>query len=92
MTILKENVSFGDAIEAAKQGQVIARSGWNGKNMYLFYVHPEQWSYQVKPTICNNHSRLPFIAMCTATGAVVPWLASQTDVLANDWTVLEPAE
>lgn len=67
--------TFGWAVEALKAGQRVTRSGWNGKGMWLGLQRPD------------SHSKmsLPYIYMKTAQGDLVPWLASQTDVLAEDW-------
>lgn len=70
--------SFGDAILALKAGQRVARDGWNGKNMWLGLQVPD----------ANSKMGLPYIYMSTVSGQLVPWLASQTDVLANDWVIL----
>lgn len=85
-------MNFGEAIEALKQGAKIARQGWNGKEMFLFYNNGRLNS------ICNKAIAegiiydilevSPFILMKTADNKLVPWLASQTDVLAEDWTIL----
>ena len=74
--------TFGDAVYLLKQGKAVARAGWNGKGMYLVLVHPDQ--YQVD-TFFENLPNDPWIGMRTATGSLVPWLASQTDALAEDW-------
>jgi len=85
--------SFGRAIEALKQGKKVARQGWNGKNIFLYYV-PEN-SYPALTDIAKEafpEGLVPYgayIAMKTAQGNVVPWLASQTDVLAEDWCTVE---
>lgn len=73
------NMNFGQAIEALKQGKKVARAGWNGKGMHLELQRP------------NAHSKmtLPYIYMYTAQGNNVPWLASQTDMLSEDWTTVE---
>ena len=70
-------VNFGEAIEALKIGDIVARTGWNGKNMYLELQVPD------------THSKmsLPYIYMRTAQGDLVPWLASQTDILSEDWVI-----
>lgn len=72
-------LSFGHAIRVLKDGKRVARAGWNGKNMWLALQVPNE---QSKMT-------LPYIYMCTAQGDLVPWLASQTDVLADDWQLVE---
>jgi hypothetical protein len=68
--------TFGDAVEALKRGRFVRRSGWNGKGMWLG-MNP-----QTMPRI------LPYIFMSTVTGDIVPWLASQTDMLAEDWELV----
>lgn len=88
-----ENMTFGMAVEALKAGQMVARKGWNGKAMFLFLVPGSTFHVNRPPllgiypegTEINYHAH---IDMKTATGEVVPWLASQTDVLANDWEVV----
>lgn len=76
-------MNFGEAIAALKDGKRVARSGWNGKGMWLSLVKASEWS---APGIEN---RLPWIGMETATGDFVPWLASQTDMLAEDWSLVQ---
>jgi len=78
------HVNFGDAIAAVKIGHRISRAGWNGKGMFVFLV--KTWTFTDGKT--DNQPLLPFLAMQTVTGAQVPWLASQTDILAEDWTIL----
>ncbi len=81
---------FAGALSALKSGRCVAREGWNGKGMYLFLV-PQDGYMITKMTTHPDHSGLAngaFIAMKTADNKVVPWLASQTDILADDWRVL----
>ena len=78
-----DGMTFGVAIDALHLDQKVCRAGWNGKGMYLFLVKGSEWTFTNGKN--DNHPLLPFIAMKTATGEVVPWLASQTDVLARDW-------
>jgi hypothetical protein len=86
-------LDFGEAIRAIKQGFKIARTGWNGKGMFLYYV-PEN-TYPAITEIAKKefpNGQVPYgayIAMKTAQNNVVPWLASQTDVLAEDWIIIE---
>ena len=85
---------FGLAVEAVKKGKKIARAGWNGKGMFLFLVPGSTFKVNRAPllgiypegTEINYHAH---IDMKTADGTIVPWLASQTDVLADDWIVVE---
>lgn len=74
-----KNLTFGSAIEQLKNGKKVTRSGWNGKGMYLELQRPDQ----------HSKMTLPYIFMFTACRNRVPWLASQTDVLSEDWEVLE---
>lgn len=80
--------SFSLALAALKKGHRVCRSGWNGKGMYLKYIGPHDYSVNV-----NVYDGLwyaaPWIGMKTADNGFVPWLASQTDLLAEDWDVLE---
>ena len=82
-------LTFSQALEHLKNGLKMQRVGWNGKGMYLFYV--EESSYKISPSTKPSHSQvndLPYAAclfMKTADNKLVPWLASQTDILANDW-------
>jgi len=71
-------MNFGDAISALKQGKRVSRAGWNGKGMWLELQVPD------------THSKmtLPYIFMKTADNHQVPWLASQTDMLGEDWGVV----
>ena len=68
---------FDAAIVALKEGKRVTRKGWNGQGMWLSLVLPAE----------QNH--LPYIQMSTVNGQLVPWLASQTDMLANDWMIVE---
>ena len=76
-------MDFGSALQALKQEMRVARSGWNGKGMWLSQVKAESWSH-----ISATYETLPFIAMKTADHKYVPWLASQTDMLAEDWELV----
>lgn len=70
--------SFSEALLALKAGERVSRQGWNGKGMWLALQTPTETSKMT----------LPYIYMKTADDQLVPWLASQTDILANDWAVL----
>lgn len=71
-------LNFGEALAALKVGGKVARRGWNGKGMWIRIQEPHY----------ENSMTLPFIYMKTADENLVPWLASQTDLLAEDWEVL----
>jgi hypothetical protein len=89
-------MNFGDALAALKQGSRVARHGWNGKGMFLYYVPAAAY-----PAKRNTNGTMigmfpddmvpygAYLAMKTAQNNVVPWLASQTDVLAEDWDIVE---
>lgn len=82
-------MDFGAAIRALKAGKRVARRGWNGKGMWLILVPASDWSASVGPSYVAGAHRLPWIGMKTADGGLVPWLASQTDMLAEDWQEVE---
>jgi len=80
-------LTFGLAIEALKLGKKVARAGWNGKGMWLKLV-PNGY-FDVGISIVEVPTKLlPWIGMKTADVSFVPWLASQTDMLAEDWQVV----
>lgn len=84
---------FGMAIEALKLGHKVARTGWNGKGMYLVLFDPARDNLQTLTANCNEASiekaLRPFILMSTADNQYVPWLASQSDMLEDDWGIVE---
>jgi len=97
-------ITFGLAIEAAKQGKKIARSGWNGKNMFVVYMKPlrlsafndqgvvdkvieriAKWIGKDTPLNCQ-----PYFAIYNAQKEWIPgWFATQSDMLAEDWMIIE---
>lgn len=90
-----EPKDFGFALSQLRQGKKLARSGWNGKGMFIYLVGPGRYppGTAVGEEIASREEdgRVPYgpyIAMKTAQGNVVPWLASQTDVLGEDWEVV----
>lgn len=92
---MSNGMSFGDAIQALKQGRRVARTGWNGKGMWLVLdpgstvAEVRSGSAYHKAGITGSFTINPHIDMKTATGEMQPgWLASQTDMLADDWAVL----
>lgn len=70
-------MGVGAAVAHLRAGKRVTRAGWNGKGMYLELQLPD----------ANSKMTLPYIYMHTVQGDLVPWLASQTDILASDWTV-----
>jgi len=82
-TLPETCLDFGDAIRTLKNGKKVARAGWNGKGMFLQLVNC--YNVPVSPT----SALLDWIGMKTADDCFVPWNASQVDVLAEDWEILE---
>ena len=84
----EEKIDFGKAIQYLKEGKKLQRTGWNGKGIYIELQEPDE----------KSKMTLPYIYIVTnglisdnpqAPRGVVPWLASQTDILANDWQIVE---
>ena len=88
-------MNFGIALEKLKRGEKVCRAGWNGKGMWIALVglaHQEGMTASFAWILTNPESTsvtemdgLPWIGMKTADNKFVPWLASQTDILAEDW-------
>lgn len=97
-----DGMTFGGALELLKMGFKVARKGWNGKGMFIYlqdgsypYFHQLKEDVQRKlvDSNCTNDSGVvticPHIDMKAADGSIViGWLASQTDMLADDWVVV----
>ena len=84
---------FGQALSWLRVGQRVAREGWNGKGMFLYYVPANAYpaTTEIGKSIADLDGKVAYgayIAMKTAQGNVIPWLASQTDMLAEDWIKL----
>ena len=87
-------MNFGQALDALKVGQKVSRAGWNGNGMFLFLVPGSTFTVNRAPLLGiypegKVIDYCPHIDMKTADEKVVPWLASQTDVLADDWGVVD---
>lgn len=96
-------MNFGEAVENLKAGNKVARKGWNGKGMFIYLTTGSEVPYEHLRGNCKRHlfgRRTPskegnvvinaHIDMYAADGTVViGWLASQTDILADDWQVVE---
>ena len=91
-----KDMTFSEALESCKIGMKIQREGWNGKGMFVVYQkgYPDgipinkntaEATGIPEGTVCRF---LPYLMMKTADGAFVPWLISQTDALADDWSIL----
>ena len=72
-------MDIGDAVHALRLGRKVAREGWNGRNMWLELQTPDE----------HSKMTLPYVFMSTAQGDLVPWLCSQTDLLADDWETID---
>jgi hypothetical protein len=96
--------TFGDVIAALKEGKRAAREGWNGKGMFIYLNKGSRAEPMNAGDLCEGIpfdgmfeqgdtgtvTRLPNINMRAATGSTVTgWLASQTDMLAEDWEILD---
>lgn len=78
-------MDFGDALNALKSGLAVARVGWNGRGMWLRLQRPDAHSKMTLPYIYIEY---PAGHPAYPAGARVPWLASQTDMLALDWVLV----
>lgn len=77
----QEEREIGWAVMQMRKGGHVTRSGWNGKGQYLGIQVPDS----------SSMNTLPYIYIITVNGKRVPWLASQTDILAYDWEVVDVA-
>lgn len=84
-------MTFGLAIEAMKAGKKVARAGWNGKNQHIelasciSYKSPEGQLVNADHDAIGNQA----VAFCGTSGVQMGWLASQADMLAEDWRIVE---
>lgn len=96
---MNDFLNFGEALEALKDGKKIARNGWNGKDMFLFLlpagtipktaIHDPALKEVLEKNGKDHFEALGSIRMKTADDKILTgWLASQTDLLSNDWVVL----
>jgi hypothetical protein len=82
-------MNFSEALNLIKKGKKLQRKNWNGKDMWITVCY----SYTVHDVPFNidwnaERKMLPFIIMKTVDNNIVPWLASQTDILAEDWILI----
>ena len=92
-------MDFGRALHALKSGDRVTRAGWNGKGMFLILVPGSTFPVTAdRPLGKAMPERVglmmdyrPHVDMFTAQGDMVPWICSQSDMLADDWEVLPPA-
>ncbi len=78
-TIPIGTMDIGLAVHAMEAGHCVARAGWNGPGQFLALQTPDE----------NSKMTLPYIYISTVQGDLVPWLASQTDILARDWITVD---
>ena len=71
-------MTFSNALEAVKAGKKIQRKGWNGKGLWIEIQRPNE----------NSKMTLPYLYLNYPNGNRVPWLASQTDMLEEDWIII----
>lgn len=89
-------MNFGEALEGLKGGAKMGREGWNGKGMFIFLVLGSTFQVSRRPllgiypegTAINYFSH---IDMKSADGSIVPWVASQADLLEDDWALVVPS-
>lgn len=91
---MEPTMNFGSALQALENGQKVAREGWNGRGMFIFLVPGSRFEVNRPPLLGiypegTEINYRPHIDMKTVDGEIVPWLASQTDVLAEDWVIVE---
>lgn len=94
-------MNFGEALIALREGKKVARQGWNGKGMFLYLTDASTVEFEQLRGNCAKHISKentgmevayinPHIDMKSADGSiVVGWLASQTDMLSNDWEIVQ---
>lgn len=83
-------MNFGQALEIIKKGGKVARENWNGKDMFIFLVNGSRFQVNRPPLLGIYEEGTvidyrPHIDMKTVDGTIVPWVASQTDLLEEDW-------
>lgn len=77
--------SFSEALDAVKQGKAIQRKGWNGNGLKVKAQFPDENSKMTLPYLYIEYP----LGAKTTPGARCPWSASQTDIMAEDWGILE---
>lgn len=97
-----ENLNYGQAIEALKEGKLLARKGWNGKDMFVFKQIPTEIGLDIIPKMQSVPQAAKDIMIKTKTtlkytnqlvivqtdGRVDSWVASASDTFAEDWFIL----
>ena len=100
---MEENLNFGQAIEALKQGKRVAREGWNGKGMFIFKQVPANVGIQYVPNMQslpsevknefvkrgNNLNYSNQMCIVKEDNTIDSWVASSSDTFAEDWIILD---
>jgi len=86
-------MDFSKALYHIKEGKLLTRNGWNGKDQYVFLVKGSKFTVNRPPLLGifaegTSVNYAGHIDMCCADGTIVPWLASQLDLLAHDWSIV----
>lgn len=97
---MSELHDIGWAVKQLWDGKRVARAGWNGRGQYLALIRGHQATeysqihieMKLRDDKISMAEVLPFVMMRTVQGTLVPWLCSQTDLLAVDWEIAEPGE
>lgn len=94
MLLVTKNMSYSEALRAAKQGKAIGRAGWNGKGMFVYHV--DAGNYPAKSPVAKaawgEDALVPYgeyFAIKGANGVVYPWTPSHQDQTTDDWEVIE---
>ena len=87
-------LTFGLAVEGVKLGKKIAREGWNGKGMFVYYVPANKYPFstEVGKSLANEDGKVSYnayLAIKNVNGTVSTWVPSINDVLAEDWLIVE---
>jgi hypothetical protein len=85
-------MKFGEAVEALKDGCKVARHGWNGNGMFVYYVGPGIYPTTTDVAKAEFGDRVqynPYLAIKTVQGSVSTWVPSINDVLAEDWLIVK---
>lgn len=91
---MNEQMNFSQALELIKEGKKMARAGWNGKDMFVFLVAGSEFEVNRAPLNAiypegTKVSYRPHIDMRAADGTIGVWLASTSDILSDDWYIVE---
>jgi len=89
-------MNFSVALQMLKMGALVGRDGWNGKGMYVVLQkgYPGGMAINAQTAVATRQKEgtvcyfRPYLMMCTVDGSFVPWVAAQTDLLAEDWETI----